>query len=127
MKYLDFYQHLREAKYGRFWRAYWMDARGTFYEVYTDEAAQKGHFWFAKTYCIKHDIDFSAEGPEKEMFKRGWVRLVFNYYGDKTLSFDYEGSNPMSNTTQRKAIRVKADELLAEKIFDDKLDREVEL
>ncbi len=128
MKYLDFYQYLKEAKHGRYWSAYWMDSHGKFYEVYSDEDMQKGHYWFAQMYCIKHDIDFSTTGPQEELFKKRWVRVTFNYHGDKTLRFDYsQGHNPLTNTTQRRALQVKADELAAQSVFDDVRNREVEL
>lgn len=124
MDYKSFFQYLWEARHGRLWSAYWMDSRGTFHEVYRDEEGKNGHFIFAKGYCDMHDIDYSRTGPENELFKRGWVRITYNYRGDNVLHFDYSHRTP--SDSQMRSLKVKSSELGALSIFDDKQNKEVE-
>ena len=101
-----------------------MDSRGMFHEVYRDEDGRDGHFRFAREYCDTHNIDYSRTGPIEELFKRGWVRVTFNYGADNELHFDY-GARLVSDS-QLKSLKVKATELGAVSIFDDKQNKEVE-
>lgn len=124
MEYKSFFSYLWEGRPDRFWSAYWLDSRGMFHEVYIDESKKDGHFNFAKKYCQEHDINCEAYGPIDELFKRGWIRVTYNYHLDKALNFDYGPRLP--SDAQLKSLRNKAAELGAISIFDDKRDKEVE-
>ena len=124
MDYKSFFKYLWEGRHGRFWSAYWMDSRGMFHEVYRDEDGRAGHFRFAREYCDTHNIDYSRTGPIEELFKRGWVRVTFNYGTDNELHFDY-GVRSVSDS-QLKSLKVKATELGALSIFDDKQNKDIE-
>lgn len=124
MDYKSFFEYLWEARHGRLWSAYWMDNRGTFHEVYRDEDGRMGHFRFAKEYCDTHNISCYNSDPTTELFKRGWIRVTFNYGADNELHFDYAYRTP--SDSQMRALKVKAAELGAVSIFDDKQNKDVE-
>ena len=124
MDYKSFFRYLWEGRYGRFWSAYWMDSRGMFHEVYRDEGGQNGHFKFAKEYCDVHNIDYSHVGPYAELFKRGWILVTYNYESDAKLRFEYSQRRP--SDSQIRSLKVKARELGAQSIVDDKQNKELE-
>lgn len=124
MDYKSFFRYLWEGRHGRFWRAYWMDSRGMFHEVYRDEDGRVGHFRFAKEYCDTHNINCSATGPIDELFKRGWIRVTYNYGSENEMHFDYAHRQP--SDTQIRSLKNKATELGALSIFDDKQNKPVE-
>ncbi len=127
IKYKDFFESINEARFGRYWSAYWLSPNGKFYEVYKDETGKNGHFVFAREFCENNGISFSRQGPEAELFKRRWVRITVNYQQDNKLRFDYVGYSPMNNTRQKKAIRDKANELGIIDVHDDKLNQQIDI
>lgn len=111
MKYRDFFSYIFEA-YTKTWRAYWLDPRGKFHEVYLsgDRSTNDGHFKFAKDYCAANNISVEgSDSPNDALIQRGWSRIAFNYYGDYGMLVDTVQKN--LTQTVLKALKRKSDYL----------------
>lgn len=106
------------------WKAWWMDDKGKLYEVYMD--GQYGHWAAATDILMKMGVDrVKYESPVRELFKKGWVRLMFNYGHDGVMRFDNE--EVQIRPWLMKQIKDLAIELGARELRDDNTDRDVEL
>ena len=124
MQYKEFFWYLFES-YSKTWKAYWLDPRGKFYEVYTKGkfADNDGHFSFAQKYCT--DQGLSLEDPPETLKTKGWSRIAFNYYNDRVMHVDTLPQN--YTATILKALKRKAEDLEASVVKDTNRERDLEL
>lgn len=109
----------------RVWKAWWMDDKGKLYEVYGNNP-QNGHWNSAVNFLQGMGIDrWKYESPVQELFKKGWVRLTFNYYHDRVMNFDNEAMEIRPWLMKR--IKDLAIEVGATSLHNDNTDRAVEL
>jgi hypothetical protein len=103
-----------------------MDDKGKLYEIYNN--SKYGH-WAAAT-DILANMGVSKElwfdhSPVGELFKRGWVRLTFNYNHDGVMRFDNEEVEIRPWLMKR--IKDLTIEMQADELRDDNTDRSVDL
>lgn len=104
-------------------KAYWLDPHGNFHEV-EPLSSNAGHWAFAQKYChekgINYNNDENDNSPIIALYKRKWVRVVFNYGFRRQLAISYiVPYNPMIVPPMKRAIENKAKELNATEIIDD--------
>lgn len=104
-------------------KAYWLDPHGNFHEV-EPLSSNAGHWAFAQKYCHENNIDYKKDeddnSPIIALYRRKWVRVVFNYGFRRQLAISYiVPYNPMIVPPMKRAIENKAKELNATEIIDD--------